>query len=196
MQKNNIEDILKQLTPDSYRMQLFQSAKNFKMNWVEFGEHLTKVASDKAYAEWGYKSFEDYCREEIRIKKATAVKLTNAYFFVSAEDPDLLKHSGLHQSLELDAVGFLQKARNDENCSPELYSELKASALDKGHSGSTLARKFKKALEEETPPTEDAFQEQNLLLINRLQKRIKPLENIPSKFKEYLEEMADYFGND
>ncbi len=124
------------------------------------------------------------------------MKLTNAYFFVSKEDPEILQQAGIHQNLELDAVGILQKAKNDENCTPEFYSELKASALDKGQSGATLAKKFKKMIEEETQPPEKAYKEQNLALISRLQKRIKPLDSIPSKFKDYLEEMAEYFSDE
>lgn len=195
MQKQDLEELVKQMDPNSFRMRLVQSAKNFKSNWVQFGEHLTKVASDKLYEEWGYKNFEDYCRDEIRIKKATAIKLTNAYFFVTKGDPDIYSHSNFESGLELDAVNILQKAKNDDQCSPEVYSELKVSALDKGHSGPTLARKFKKLVQEETQPPEKAFQEQNLQLVNRLRQRIKPLDDVPDKFKDYLEEMAEYFSS-
>jgi hypothetical protein len=195
MQKQDIEQLVKQLDPNSFRMRLVQSAKTFKTNWVQFGEHLTKVASDKLYSEWGYTNFEDYCREEIRIKKATAIKLTNAYFFVTKGDPDICNHSSFGNGLELEAVNVLQKAKNDDHCSPEVYSELKVSALDKGQSGPTLARKFKKLVQEETQAPEKAFQEQNLQLVNRLRQRIKPLDDIPDKFKACLEEMAEYFSN-
>lgn len=183
------------LDPDSYRMQLVNSAKIFKSNWVEFGEQLTRVASEKTYEQWGYKSFEDYCREEIRIKKATAIKLTNAYFFITKEDPEIINYSTTRQGLDLDAVNVLQKAKADENFSPESYSELKSSVLEKGQSAPTIARKFKQMLSEETQPPEAAFREQSLSLIQRLQKRLKPLDSVPDKYKEYLDEIADFLRN-
>ncbi|MBU2512547.1 hypothetical protein KJ966_14520 [bacterium] len=195
MSNNSTEENVKRVDLNSYRTQLVQSAKVFKSNWIQFGEHLTKVASDKLYQEWGFKSFEDYCREEIRIKKLTAMKLTNAYFFMTKEDPEIFKHSNLQNNLDLDAVAVLQKAKSDDNCSPDFYSELRSSALDKGQSGPSLARKFKKMIQEETQTPDQNFHEQNLKLINRLQSRIKPLDNVPSKFKEYLEEMAEFFSD-
>ena len=187
---------MSELNINNYRKQLVESAKIFKSNWIQFGEHLTKVAADELYKPWGFNNFEDYCREEIRIKKATAIKLTNAYFFMTKEDPEIFNHSKLHETLDFDAVAVLQKAKNDENCSPEVYSELRSSALDKGQSGPTLARKFKKLVQEETQKPDESFQEQNLKLVNRLQSRIKPLDDIPEKFKLYLEEMAEFFKSE
>ncbi len=194
MQKKNIETLLKQLDPESYRMQLLESAKVFKSNWVQFGEHLTKVASDGLYKDWGYQEFEEYCRDEIRIKKATAIKLTNAYFFVTREDPEIFNHSRAKSGLDLDAVSILQKAKSDENCSPEIYAELKSAALEQGQSGPTLARKFKKMIQTETQTPARTFQEENLQLVRKLSRRIKPLDNVPEIFKGYLEEMAEYFS--
>lgn len=195
MQKEKMEELLNQLDPDSYRMKLVESARAFKSNWVEFGEHLTKVASEKLYTQWGYKDFEEYCRFEIRIKKATAIKLTNAYFFVTKGDPEIFNHSRQHTGLELDTVNVLQKAKNDAQCSPEIYSELRASALEKGQSAPTLARKLKKMVQTENEAPEKLFQEQNLQLVNRLKQRIKPLDSVPEKFKAYLDEMAAYFSS-
>ncbi len=182
------------MDPEKYREQVVNSAKTFKSNWVQFGELLTKVAADKLYEEWGYRKFEDYCRVEIRIKKNTAIKLTNAYFFVTNEDPDIFNHTTSKEcGLDLDTVSFLQKAKNDDNCSEDIYNELKESALERGQSSSTLARKYKQMTRDENQSSTKEFHKQNLNLVTRLQQRLSPLENVPDKFKTYLEEMADYF---
>ena len=194
MQKRNFEELLKSVEPDSYRMQLLESAKIFKSNWVQFGEHLTKVASDKLFRDWGYRDFEEYCRDEIRIKKATAIKLTNAYFFVTRGDPEIINHSRVKSGLDLDAVSILQKAKNDDACSPEIYAELKSAALDQGQTGPTLSRKFKKMIQVENQTPGKTFQEENLQLVKRLSRRIKPLDTVPERFKGYLEEMAEFFS--
>ncbi len=179
----------------NYRNRLVDSARDFKSNWVTFGELLTKVASEKTYVEWGYKHFEDYCKDEIKIKKNTAIKLTNAYFFITSEDPDIFNHSRMQSGLDLDTVNILQKAKNDENCSAEVYDELKDSALEKGHSGPTLARKFRKLTKVENDDAIKEFHDQNIKLIKRLQQRLRPLDTIPDKFKEYLNEMEEYFDS-
>ena len=186
---------MENLDSGGYRKQLVEAAKVFKSNWVQFGELLTKVASDKLYESWGYKNFETYCQKEIRIKRNTAIKLTNAYFFMTTEDPDIFKRSASNGNLDLDAVNFLIKAKNDENCSPDIYEELKESALEQGQSGTSLARKFKKLTQNPDQDAGEEFQHQNLKLIGRLQQRLKPLDDIPVRFKEYLNEMEVYFSS-
>ncbi len=180
---------------DSYRNQLVNSARDFKSNWVTFGELLTQVASEKTYIDWGYKHFEDYCKLEIKIKKNTAIKLTNAYFFITSEDPDIFNHSRMQSGLDLETVSILQKAKNDENCPAEVYDELKEAALEKGQSSPTLARKFRALTKVENEDAIKEFNDQNIKLINRLQQRIGPVDTIPDKFKQYLSEMEAFFDS-
>lgn len=195
MQANKkIDQIMNKLDSKSYRMQLVKAARVFKSNWVEFGEFLTKVASEKSYREWGFQSFEEYCRVEIKIKKHTAIKLTNAYFFVTKTDPDIYKQFAEQGGPDLETVSVLQKAKNDENCSPDIYQELKESALEKGQAGVTLAKKFRamtRAVDADFKK-KDAKQP-SLTLINRLHQEIKQMGNIPDQFEDYLIEMAEYF---
>ena len=191
--ERNPDDIARSLDPENFRKQLVKAAKIFKSNWVEFGEFLTKVASEQLYKAWGYANFEDYCRVEIRIKKHTAIKLTNAYFFVTEGDPDLFKRSGNRGIPDLDTVNILQKAKQDDHCSPEMYEELKQTALDKTPTGQTLARKFRAmTLAEKVAPGQHE-KHQSLTIINRLRQTLKRIDDIPSRFETYLSEMEAYF---
>ena len=192
--EEGIKDIIDGLDPESVRMQLIKAARQFKTNWVDLGEFLTKVATDELYSDWGYKTFEEYCRKEIKIKKATAIKLTNAYFFITNEEPELYKGHDNEGLPDIDAVSVLQRAKNDNSCSPEQYGLLKEAALGKGQSGTTLARKYKKLTEEvkdEDPYAKD--REQNLNLVQKLKKKIGGRPDIPENFKEYLKEMEAFF---
>ncbi len=101
----------------------------------------------------------------------------------------------MQSGLDLDTVSILQKAKNDENCSSEVYDELKDSALEKGHSGPTLARKFRKLTKVENEDAIKEFSDQNIKLIKRLQQRLRPLDTIPDRFKECLNEMEEYFNS-
>ena len=67
--ERHIEKIMQELEPESERYQVLDTAKRFKSSWVELGEKLLKVSSTARFSEWGYGSFEEYCVQEIRIKK-------------------------------------------------------------------------------------------------------------------------------
>lgn len=75
-----------EIDPNSFRFQVLTTGQEFKASWVELGEIMTKVASEKMYLKWGFKSFEEYCHKEIGLKKNTAIKLTNAWFFLNSKE--------------------------------------------------------------------------------------------------------------
>lgn len=192
--KQEIDNLIKKLEPNSERRRLIDAARAFKSNWVTFGEYLTRVASEKAYEEWGYRSFEEYCSLEIRIKKNTAIKLTNAYFFATETEPAIAKSFEEKGVPELDVVNFLHKAKNDEACTDEMFEDLKEGALEKAQSGPTLARRFKQM----TAPTGEAARnqslEQTLKLIGRLQQKLQMESETPSHYFEYLEEIYEFLS--
>ncbi|MDH3961457.1 MAG: hypothetical protein OET55_09335, partial [Desulfuromonadales bacterium] len=55
----HIEQLMRQLPPESERYQVLATAKQFKSSWVELGEWLAKVSNKKQFSEWGFTSFED-----------------------------------------------------------------------------------------------------------------------------------------
>lgn len=189
----DLKSMIKDLDPESYRMKLIQSARQFKSNWVSLGEFLTKVATEKLYQEWGYRTFEEYCRVEIKVKKNTAMKLTNAYFFVTQEEPDMFQRDSGPDVPELDAVCVLQRAKEDNTCTPEHYQTLKEAAMEKGQSGATLNRKYKQLVtpEEEINGEEQKIS-QSLSLIRRLTKKMEELEGVPENLQTNLSELEEY----
>ena len=190
-----LNEIIKKLDPNSHRKQLIDAARAFKSNWITFGEYLTKIASEKLYLEWGYQSFEEYCKLEIRIKKNTAIKLTNAYFFVTQSEPSISENFEAKGVPELDVVSFLHKVKQDDNCTPEIFEDLKAEAFENGQSGPTLARHFKQMTAPKGNDLKKQNQEQTLALLKRLQQKLARQPDIPSFFSEYLSEMSTYFNN-
>lgn len=188
-----ISEIIEKLDPNSHRKQLIDAARAFKSNWVTFGEYLTKIASERLYLDWGYQSFEEYCKLEIRIKKNTAIKLTNAYFFVTESEPSISEGFASKGVPELDVVSFLHKAKQDDHCTPEILADLKDAAIEKGQSGPTLARRFRQMTTAAGNDEEKQNLEQSLSLINRLQQRLKSHSDIPEKFGAYLSEMSSFF---
>ncbi len=170
----------------SYRAQTQEAAKLFKNNWVLLGEHLTKVATDKLYEQWGHRTFEEYCRDEIKIKKSTAIKLTNAYFFITKVDPEIPKE------INIDSVLALKQAREDDECSPELYADLRDIAVRRKNTAATIKRHLKNSLSENNTPQKQFFEE-SLKLVIRLKKRIGPVDIIPECYKGNLKEIQVFF---
>ena len=106
-----IEAQLKSLDPASFRYQVLASAKDFKAIWVQMGDFLTKVREQSLYKEWGYKSFEIYCRKEVRIRQDTANKLTRSFSFVRDNEPEALAARADQELPPLDVVDLLARAR-------------------------------------------------------------------------------------
>jgi hypothetical protein len=79
-----------EVEPGSLRHQVLLSARKFKSSWVELGAMLVKVRAQSAFEQWGFASFEEYCSKELRIKRATALKLTTSYSFLSRHEKGLL----------------------------------------------------------------------------------------------------------
>lgn len=185
-----LKKVLKELEPDSLRMKLIHSARQFKSNWVDFGEFLTNIATEKLYKDWGYNSFEDYCRIEVKIKKATAIKLTNAFFFISQEGDHFFQGHDNEGMPDLDAVCVLQRAKRDNTITPANYQKLKDAAINLGHTGQTLNKKYRGMIGVE-PDSENREEtiHQSLNLITKLQHKLTALEDLPEEYSGYLQEI-------
>ncbi|MCP4295766.1 MAG: hypothetical protein GY786_09185 [Proteobacteria bacterium] len=188
-----LKKILKELEPNSIRMKLIHSARQFKSNWVDFGEFLTNVATEKLYIPWGYKSFEEYCRIEVKIKKATAIKLTNAFFFISHEGEEFFEGHDNEGMPDLDAVCVLQRAKQDNSITPENYKILKDAAIDRGQTGQTLNRKYRGMVNLDSDnDSEEEVINQSRSLLAKLQHKLAALEDLPEQFPDYLQEIQLY----
>ncbi len=171
---------------ENTRDQAKRVSKRFKTSWVDIGEFLTKIASEKLYEEWGYKRFEDYCKVELKLKKATAMKLTNAYFFL--ENEPALKE----KDLDIDVVLSLQKVKNNDKCDNETYQEFIELAVKKDRAASTIDQKLN-SLEVKPGDKMSDFHMTNKTMTSRLLGRIKPIGDVPEKYKVDLGEMLKYF---
>ena len=186
----NIHQTISSLDPGDPRKVIYFSSKQFKSNWVELGKHLTQVAGECLFKTWGYKSFEEYCQVELRLKKSTAMKLTNAYFFLQEYEPEVFKSEKVPA---LESVAVLQKAKNNENITSESYDEFKELVFDKGQAPSTVSRKYNdmaKVLDGVNPTVEKA-----LTNVSRLRQNIRAITTFPEKFESQLEELQDYLSS-
>ena len=75
----------------SIREQAKAAVKNFRQSWVLVGQLLLDIAFGGDYREWGFDNFEQYCEEELKIRRRQVKKLMNSYQYLKQEKPQQLR---------------------------------------------------------------------------------------------------------
>jgi len=195
--ERHIETIMEQLEPGSDRYIVLDKAKRFKSSWVELGEKLLQVSSKGHFREWGYGSFEEYCVQEIRIKRGTAEKLTMAYRFMQKEEPQLLSarentREELKPLPDYRSVDLLRKAKEEKGFSEEEYGKLRKSVVEEERSHPTVLKQFKEvaALREEVNPQTPV--KASLSAARRLESALRGLFDPPAHYLAQVAEMITH----
>jgi hypothetical protein len=71
---------------DAVREEVLRAARAFKASWMGLARVLTRVRDEGLWESWGFPSFEAYCTRELRIRKATALKLTRSWSFLDRHE--------------------------------------------------------------------------------------------------------------
>ena len=138
-----------EVEPGTLRHQVLLVAQKFKSSWVELGALLVKVRNAKLWEEWGFKSFEDYCGKELRIKRQTALKLTNSYAFLARHEQELIepeRHGRSSQQEKIkeppafEVVSVLADAEGRGQLSEKEYQSLRESIWDDERPAPAVAR--------------------------------------------------------
>lgn len=179
-----IEAKMAAVEPGSLRYQVLESAKNFKGSWIALGQILYTVYKDKMFKEWGYQSFEAYCKGEIGIHQQTASKLLHSYYFLEKNEPEFLRSVSDADSPAspksiptADAVNVLRLAANRKELSEEDYQEFKKSVFEDGKEGKDVKKEVGlrlRSLREEEDP-QKARQEHRQKTLRRLIATVKTL---------------------
>jgi hypothetical protein len=132
-----------QIPAGSLRHNLLLTAQRFKSIWFEFGALLVRARDEASYEEWGYPTFEDYCRKELRIRRQTAFKLTRSYSFLSRHEPKAaLSQEMSRRAPRFEVVEVLAEAEERGKLSPEEYKEIRDSIWSSDKPVSELKREF------------------------------------------------------
>jgi hypothetical protein len=183
-----IERIMQELDPGSERYQVLAIAKRFKSSWVELGEQLIQVNSRGLFRQWGYDSFEDYCAREVRIRKPTAQKLTQAYHYLEKEEPELLaRHTELKPLPDFRSVDLLRQAREEREFSEEEYAELRRAVVEEDRSHPTVLKRFKEvATSREDGPDQVQLLRSGLSAARRLETIIDQLDQVSTEQRQMV----------
>ncbi len=125
-----IEALLGKLDPKSERYRVLAAARDFKASWVALGECLTETRESGAFREWGYPSFESYCRAELHLKGDTANKLTRSFSFLRDHEPAALETAEMREVPPLDVVDLLSRARDKTKLSDAQFSSIQQEVFE------------------------------------------------------------------
>jgi len=182
-----IENLMLQLEPGTPRFQVLESAKRFKSSWVELGERLIAVNTQKLYREWGYLTFDEYCNKEVRIKKQTALKLTRAYHHLEKEEPQLLaQKEELRPLPDYRSIDLLSRAR-EEGISEEPYQELRKAVLEEERSHPTILKRYRDVAPPPPPEEQEkAALKRALSATRQLENALGELPELPDRLRPTL----------
>ncbi|MFH1776152.1 MAG: hypothetical protein ABH952_01105 [Candidatus Omnitrophota bacterium] len=177
-----IEEKMQDLAEGSLRCKVLECTKNFKFSWIQLGQFLVTVYNDKRYKEWGYSTFEFYCKKEVGIRKETALKLLRSYYFLEKEEPELLKEDYLKDTSAgqvplLDAINTLRLAKQNRNINEEGYNKLKNQVLTEGRDEQEAKKSFRSLLEsfrEDEP--EVAREKRRIAVVKRMVSTLNSLK--------------------
>ena len=137
---------------DPFRADMLRRARVFKTGWVELAEALVRVRRSKSFEGWGYATFEDYTKKELKLRQETVDKLTGSFLFLKERAPDVMERDGVNQKIpSYDTVDFLRRAEERTDTSREVLDELREKVLEHPVSMPTLSKQFAPRV---FPPTE------------------------------------------
>lgn len=182
-----IEAQLEQLEPGSERYTVLAAARDFKASWVDLGARLSRVREQEAYTAWGYTSFEAYCRRELRIKSATADKLTRSYSFLRDNEPRALEQREKRELPPLDVVDLLSQARERSQLTDKQIASIREEVFAPGENPTKtqIVRRFRELDPDAFKPASrprkvetQAELRKAVLLAERLQSLLEVLDGI------------------
>ena len=128
---------------DPARATVIACARRFKSSWIELAEALIDVRRDNSWKGWGYSSFDDYTRLELRPKRETVDKLTGSYAFLQRRAPAVLDRNGLDEPIPTyQSVDFLRRAEEQPDAPAELVEGIRQKVLEDATPLPSLSKQF------------------------------------------------------
>jgi hypothetical protein len=118
------------------------AARRFKAGWTELGRLLCQVRDQGSYEEWGYESFEAYCKSELHIRESTALKLTRSFSFLAKHEPSRSNESFDGRAPPFEVIEVLANAEERGQLSPSEYRKVRDSIWEPDRSPAELRREL------------------------------------------------------
>lgn len=155
MQQTNVDRALaaleEQHSDDPERAGVLRLTRKFKASWLELGEALSDAKRAKSWERWGYPTFEEYTKTELKLRPDTVDKLTAGFLFLHKSAPQVLKRDPLDAPLpSYQAIDYLRRAEEaseaDESIPKEMIADVRKKILDDNAPLATVARLYNDTL--------------------------------------------------
>jgi hypothetical protein len=178
---------------DPEREELLRRARRFKSSWIELAQALTEARKSGRWKDWGYESFEDYCRLELHLRQETVDKLTGSYSFLQRRAPAVLDRDGFASPLpSYQAIDFLRRAEERPDAPREAVEQIRRKVLEEGQPIMQVAREFKDVvfpIDEKTRKKQDAAGVKNVA--KRLRELLSETRAVPRRLAGEVSESLD-----
>ncbi len=155
MQQTNVDRALaaleEQHSDDPERAGVLRLTRKFKASWLELGEALSDAKRGKSWERWGYPTFEEYTKNELKLRADTVDKLTAGFLFLHKSAPQVLQRDPLDAPLpSYQAIDYLRRAEEageaNESIPREMIADVRKKILDENAPLATVARLYNDTL--------------------------------------------------
>jgi hypothetical protein len=181
-----------QIPPGSFRQSVVLTAKRMKSSWVELGKMLVKVRDEALFEQWGYPAFETYCLAELRIRKATAMKLTRNFSFLDRHEPERVAEPEFAQTAPaFEVVEVLAQAEERGQLSNQEYKSVRDAIWNQEKPTSELRRELTEKFPAPEPRVNQAAEVKRLwTMAKRLHAELAANKKLPRELAERAEALA------
>ena len=121
----SMKNLMESLEPDSMRFKVLNCATRFKSNWLDLGELLNNLLNSEDFKEWGYDSFEEYCKIELKVKLDTAMKLVSSFGYLKKHKPSLTDGENHKPVPDYKLISKQIEAENNPDIAPQDFKPLR-----------------------------------------------------------------------
>ncbi len=178
---------------DAFREEVRGAARAFKASWTGLAKVLTRVRDEALWESWGFPSFEAYCSKELRIRKATALKLTRSWSFLDRHErswrpdaPDARPAPGL------EVVEVLAEAEERGALDAQEYRSIRDSIWDPQRPVAAVRRELSERFPRpapEPPPTQVRLG-QLARTARRLAEELRVCRGVPASVRTQADDLA------
>ena len=178
---------------DPFRREVVEAARAFKASWTGLARVLARVRDEALWESWGFPSFEAYCGRELRIRKATALKLTRSWSFLHRHERDWRPEvPGARPAPAFEVVEVLAEAEERGALGADEYRSIRDSIWDPDRPVAAVRRELSERFPR--PPSEPASTELRLGQLARTARRLaedlRVCRGVPASVRTQAEDLA------
>lgn len=178
---------------DPERVEVLNRTRRFKMSWIELAEALTEIRRANSWQRWGFKSFEQYYKNELHLRQDTVDKLTGSYLFLKNKAPQVLERDAVDAVMpNYQAIDFLRRAEEVPDAPVEVVDSVRHKVLEEGVKASAIPREMREAIFPTAPEVQQKRETSQIRgMASRLRTLLGAARAIPPELYSELDAMLE-----